>query len=101
MADTTVEAELRRVCDLILQGDFMTAMNVLTPEAMNEAMVFAGNLAGVPLPESYVVEAQEAADGDHRFRISFHTAVRDVDAYTTWREIDGIWRVTRVEVPAA
>ena len=38
MATETAEDAMRRACDAILRGDLMTAMQDLSPEAMNEAM---------------------------------------------------------------
>jgi hypothetical protein len=96
MVNGTPEEAMRRACDAILQGDVMTAMADLSPEAFNEAMIMGGQISSVPTPESYSIESHEESNGVHRFQVRFKTSVRDVMAHATWRQIDGAWRITSI-----
>ena len=98
MSGTTPEAAMRRACDAILQGNFFSAMADLTPEAMNEAMTLAGGLTSVPAPESYVIETHEESNGGHRYGVRFKTSAQEIKASVTWREVDGAWRITSIDV---
>lgn len=92
---------MRDACDLILKGDLMSAMAALTPEAMNDAMGLAATLTGLTLPESYVIESHEEDGGEHRFGVRFKAPQRELSASTTWRDIDGAWKITAITVDSA
>jgi hypothetical protein len=98
MPDITAEKAMRSACDLILRGDIMGAMADLTPEAMNDAMGLAAGLTGLTLPESYMIESHQVNGDEHRFRVRFKAAERELSAWATWREIDGAWKITQISV---
>ncbi len=88
---------MRAACEAILQGDMMTALQELTPEALNQAMTLAADTMMLPTPESYEMEShEESADGEHHFRVRFHTTSQDVVATASWRQIDGVWKITAI-----
>ena len=93
----TVEEAMRATCDAILRGDMMGALQELTPEAFNQAMTLAAETLALPTPESYELEShQELADGEHRFRVRFKTTSQDIVASASWRQIDGVWKITAI-----
>ncbi len=98
MPDESAEDAMRRACDALLRGDYMTAMADLTPEALNDAMALGVSFTTVPVPESYAVESQEEAGGDQRFVVLFKTSLRDFRATATWRLVEGAWKIAAVGV---
>ena len=94
---STAEDAMRGTCDAILRGDMMGALQELTPEALNQAMTLAAEAMALPTPESYEVEShEEAADGEHHFRVRFKTSSQDIVASASWRQIDGVWKITAI-----
>ena len=93
----TAEEAMRATCDAILRGDMMGALQELTPEAFNQAMSLASQTMALPTPESYAVESHEAsADGQHHFRVRFKTTSQDIVAAASWRQFDGVWKITAI-----
>ena len=89
---------MRRTCEAILQGDILTAMNDLTPEAYADAMNLATGVTSVPAIESYLIESHESAGAEQIFRVSFKTSLRDLRARATWRQVEGAWKITGIAV---
>jgi hypothetical protein len=98
MAETSSSAEtaMRATCDAILRGDLMAAMNDLTPDAFAQAMSLAATITALPTPESYVLEAHDEADGEHHYRVRFKTSSQDIVAAASWRQFDGVWKITAI-----
>lgn len=96
MTNETAEAAMRRACDALLQGDVMTAMQDLTPEAMNDAMTMGSTIMMLPTPHSYEVEEHESDGGDERFVVRFKTTAQDIVARATWRQVDGAWKIAAI-----
>jgi hypothetical protein len=96
MTNHTAEDALRRTCDAVLVGDMMTAMQDLSPEAFNDAMAMGANIMALPTPVSYEVESREAADGEERFVVRFKTNAQDIIARSSWRQIDGAWKIVSI-----
>jgi hypothetical protein len=94
----TAEAALRRACDAILAGDYMSAMTDLTQEAMNDAMALGATLTTVPVPQSYAVESHETPGTDERFVVRFATTMGDFRATVTYRQIEGAWKIVALAV---
>lgn len=94
----TAEAALRRACDAILAGDYMSAMTDLTQEAMNDAMALGATLTTVPVPQSYAVESHETPATDERFVVRFATTQGDFRATVTYRQIEGAWKIVALAV---
>lgn len=93
----TAEDAMRATCEAILRGDMMGAMQELTPEAFNQAMNMAAETMALPTPESYEIEShEEAADGEHHFRVRFKTTSQDIVAAASWRQFDGVWKITAI-----
>jgi hypothetical protein len=93
----TAEEAMRATCDAILRGDMMGALQELTPEAFNQAMSMAAETMALPTPESYAVEShEESADGEHSFRVRFKTSSQDIVARASWRQFDGVWKITSI-----
>jgi hypothetical protein len=93
----TAEDAMRATCDAILRGDMMGALQELTPEALNQAMAMAAETMALPTPESYEIESHdEAADGEHHFRVRFKTSSQDIVAATSWRQVGGVWKITAI-----
>jgi hypothetical protein len=93
----TAEDAMRATCDAILRGDMMEALQELTPDAFNQAMTMAAQTMALPTPESYEVEShEESADGEHRFRVRFKTSSQDIVASASWRQFDGVWKITAI-----
>jgi hypothetical protein len=92
----SAEDAMRRACDAIMRGDFMTAMQDLTPEAFNEAMMLTAEITSVPAPQSYSFESRDESDGEHRFTVRFKTSAHDVVARASWRLIGGAWKITSI-----
>ncbi len=93
---SSAETAMRVTCDAILRGDFMAAMNDLTPDAFAQAMSLAATITALPTPESYVIESREEADGEQRFRVRFKTSSHDIVATVAWRQFDGFWKITSI-----
>jgi hypothetical protein len=93
MTASNAEQAMRATCDAIVRGDIMTAMQELTPEAFSQAMELGAEITALPTPESYVIESEEEANGEHRFRVRFKTTSRDIVAVASWRQIDGVWKI--------
>lgn len=96
MTNESAEDAMRRACDAILRGDLMMAMQDLSPEAFNEAMAMGAEITALPTPHSYEVEAREEVDGEHRFVVRFKTSGRDIVARASWRQLDGLWKITSI-----
>ncbi len=94
--DGTAEAAMRATCEAILRGDMMGAMAELTPEALTQAMSLAAEIMSLPTPESFDIESREETDGEQRFRVRFKTSSQDIMAATSWRQIDGVWKITSI-----
>ncbi len=87
---------MRRACDSIIAGDYMLAMEDLTPEAMQEAMSLAAGLTSIPQPTSYSLEPEDAVLGEQRFRVRFRAAGEELVAWAAWRRVDGAWKITAI-----
>lgn len=98
MPGLTAEQAMRRACDLILAGDYMTVVADLTPEAYADAMALAAGLTTVPVPQSYTIESEEMQGEDHAFRVRFKTSLRDFDATAAWRQIEDAWKIVSIKV---
>ena len=93
----TAEEAMRATCEAILRGDMMGALQELTPEAMNQAMALAADTMTLPTPESYeVLSHSERPDGEHHFRVRFQTSSQDIVASASWRQIEGVWKITAI-----
>jgi hypothetical protein len=91
------EDAMRATCDAILRGDLMSALQELTPEAFNQAMSLAAETMALPTPESYEIEShEESPDGEHSFRVRFKTTSQDIVADASWRQFDGVWKITAI-----
>jgi hypothetical protein len=91
---------MRRACDALLEGDIFTAMADLSNEALNEAMSMTAGITSFPTPSGYNIESHEEADVEHRFRVRFQTNQGDIAAHATWRQVDGAWKITSINVEA-
>ena len=89
---------MRAACEAILQGDFMTAMADLSPEAMAEAMNLAAGFSNVPMPQSYVIDSEDVVDDGHVFKLHFNAAQRELRATVGWALVDGAWKITTIQV---
>jgi len=97
MTTETAEDAMRRACDSIMRGDIMTALADLTPEAFQEAMVMGANIVSLPTPERYDFESREQLpDGTHRFVVRFKTSAQDIIARASWKQLDGLWKITSI-----
>jgi hypothetical protein len=96
MTASTAEEAMRATCDAIVRGDIMTAMQELTPEAFSQAMALGAEITALPTPEGYIIESEEEADGVHSFRVRFKTTSRDIVAVASWRQIEGVWKITHL-----
>jgi hypothetical protein len=96
MTQGGAEDALRRACDAVLIGDMMTAMQDLSPEAFGEAMIMGANITALPTPVSYEVESREVVDGDERFVVRFKTSAQDIITRSTWRQLDGAWKIVSI-----
>jgi hypothetical protein len=94
----TAEAAMRRACDLILQGDFFSAMSELTPEAMNDAMALGAGLTGIPLPQSYELSPPRQVGEDTRYDVVFRAGEREIRAFAGWRLIGDDWKITSIGI---
>jgi len=94
----TAEDAMRRACDLILKGDFFSAMADLTPEVMADAMNLGAGMTGIPLPDSYELSAPESVGEDTRYRVVFKAGTREMRAFAHWRQFDGAWKITAIGI---
>ncbi len=93
----TAEDAMRATCDAILRGDMMGALQELTPEALNQAMMLTAETMALPTAESYEVEShEESTDGEHHFRVRFKTSSQDIVASASWRQLGGVWKITAI-----
>jgi hypothetical protein len=97
MPETADEA-MRRACELIMAGDFFSAMADLTPEAMADAMNLGMGMTGLPLPEGYELEAPEQVGEDTRYHVTFKSGERRMRAFANWRQIDGAWKIAAIGI---
>src|SRR4051812_37505133 len=98
---TTEETALDRMnasCEAIMQGDFMTAMAELTPEAMSEAMQLAGGFSGAPMPESYKIDSEDMDGDQHKFHVTFKGSGQQIAASVWWAEFGNRWMITKINV---
>lgn len=96
----TAEQAMRRVCDSIMQGDYLSPMNDLTAEAMNEIMTIGAGLTGIQAPQRYVIEGHEEQGDEHRFRVRFTLPDREIVASASWRNVGGAWKIAAINVEA-
>ena len=96
MANETAEDAMRRACDAILRGDVMTAMQDLSPEAMNEAMIMGANITMLPTPQTYEIESRETVGEEQRFVVRFKTSAQDIVAKASWRDFGAGWKITSI-----
>ncbi len=96
MTTGTAEDAMRRACDFIMQGDIMSALQDLTPEAFNEALAMGAEITSLPTPQSYEIESREESNGEYRFVARFKTTAHDVLARASWKQIDGAWKITSI-----
>ena len=96
MANETAEDAMRRACDAILRGDVMTAMQDLSPEAMNEAMIMGANITMLPTPQTYEIESRESVGEEQRFVVRFKTSAQDIVAKASWRDFGAGWKITSI-----
>jgi hypothetical protein len=98
MPDQAVAAMMRNACDLLMQADLFAAMQDLTPEALAQAMSLTSGIAVMPQPRSYVIESHEEVAEEQRFRVRFETDRGDVTAHAAWRQVDGAWKITSIQI---
>jgi hypothetical protein len=101
MPDEPVDDAMRRACDALMRGDYLTPMAELTPEAMSEVMTIGAGLTNIQAPLSYTIDSHEEKGGEHRYRVSFTLPDRRVSATATWRRVDGAWKIAAIAVDAA
>jgi hypothetical protein len=95
---SSLEDTVRAHCDALLMGDLMRVMNDLTPEALGALMASGANVAMMPVLIGYEVVGQEAVGDDQVVRLAFTTPDRVIIATETWRVIDDIWKITKIDV---
>lgn len=96
MPEGTPEEAMRRVADLILAGDYMTAMAEVTPEVLLQAMQIGGGMMNLPSPETCDVDSLGVADGTHSFRITFRAGAQSLSARVDWGDVEGAWKITGI-----
>ena len=94
MPDITVDEAVTKNCQALLNGDLMTVMNDLTPEAMAGAMANAGGSMGGAMPQlkSFDILSHDEQGEDHIFKIKF-SGDQDFTAIATWRDVGGAWKI--------
>ena len=94
MPDITVDEAVTKNCQALLNGDLMTVMNDLTPEAMAGAMANAGSNMGGAMPQlkSFDILSHDEQGEDHIFKIKF-SGDQDFTAIATWRDVGGAWKI--------
>ncbi len=96
MPEANAEEAMRRACDAIMAGDYVTAMADVTPEALNQAIGLGAGLTNIPLPESFEIESRGEFDSEQRFSVSFRAQTQYLIATIGWREIEGSWRISSI-----
>ncbi len=87
---------MRRACEAIMAGDYVTAMADITPEALSQAMGLGASLTNIPLPDSFEIESKGELDSEQRFSVSFRAEAKYLTATIGWREIEGAWRISSI-----
>jgi hypothetical protein len=98
MSEATVEQLLRQSCDALIAGDIFTGMQNLANEALNDAMQLANGISVFPTASGYDIASHVEENGEHRYRVVFHTNQGEIVTLSTWRQIEGIWKVTSIKV---
>jgi hypothetical protein len=96
--DISVEEAVDQTCKALMMGDVMKVMSDFTPEALAAAMASASGITAVPSLIGYEVRSHEVSGADHVFGIAFKTSEGEVTAKATWREIEGAWKITALDV---
>ena len=89
---------MRRACDAIIAGDFVTAMADVTPEALAQAIGLGAGLTNIPPPESYEIESKGVLESEQRFSVSFRAETKYLIATIGWREIEGAWKISSIRL---
>lgn len=117
---STLEEAANAFARDIMTMNFGGLMTVFTPEGMMKAMALQGQLlaqaqaAGQPatppvpgqpvqvpaqvLPTGYEVQVQERSGEDYPVLLSFTNPNGTGVFQTTWREIEGVWKVNDLEL---
>ena len=96
MSQASAEEAMRRACEAIMAGDYVTAMADVTPEALGQAIGLGAGLTNIPLPESFEIESRGELDSEQRFSVCFRAEAKYLNATIGWREIDGAWRISSI-----
>ena len=95
-SEDNAEEAMRRTCNSILAGDYMTPLGDVTPEALNQAMGLGASLTNIPLPESFEIDSKSEIDGEQRFSVRFQAQQQHLTATIGWRQIDGAWKISSI-----
>ena len=98
MPEISIDEAVRRNCQALVAGDLAAVLNDLTPEAVAQAVAGSGGATMMPAVIGYEIVSRQEASGEHRFRISFKGSDHDFEAGITWREVDGAWKITAVDL---
>jgi hypothetical protein len=96
--ETSVEEAVNQTCQALMMGDVMKVMSDFTPEALAAAMASASGITAVPSLIGYEVRSHDIDGEDHLFGIAFKTSEGEVTAKATWREVEGAWKITALDV---
>lgn len=91
---------MRRVCEFMLAGDYISVVPELTPEALSQLMTLAAGITTSAQPNTYVISAEEVTGSDHRFQLRLQAPEAELRAWVTWREIENAWKIVALGVEA-
>ncbi len=98
MPDISVEEAVDQSCGALMAGDIMRLMTDFTPEALAGLMAVAAGISAVPALNGYEVQSHEVRGDEHVFGIAFKTSDGDVAVNATWKDVEGLWKITALTI---
>lgn len=107
--DETAREAAERNARAVVAGDITRVMADITPEALTQMMRMGAEAqaAGIPVPtampgiDSYEIEPTSESADESAFRVTFRSAAGTATLATTWRRLDGRWKVAGVALVRA
>jgi hypothetical protein len=93
-----IEEAVKQNCQALITGDIMAVMAAFTPEALGTLMASASGITNVPSLVGYEVRSHQEDGSEHRFTVAFQTTDGEVLAHSTWKDVDGLWKITALTI---
>jgi hypothetical protein len=96
MTGQTAQDAMRRVCELVVAGDYVNAMAEVTPEALAQVMSLGAGMMNLTAPEGYEMKMLQDFDGEVSFEVCFYAQSQELHANVSLRQVEGTWKIASV-----